>query len=154
MKGTTSWDTLSAAYKGIIADIDYISEYFLDLQKDGVAAIFRPLHEAGGTWFWWSTHSGKQFAALYRLVYERMVFKNGVKNLVWVFNPQTANLTDWNPGETYYDVLSIDIYNNDNDNSSNAGAFDDFKDTNQLTTEPTIGLEPMTCRLQGGRSAN
>ena len=29
-----------------------------------------------------------------------------------------------------------------------------FKDTNQLTTEPTIGLEPMTCRLQGGRSAN
>lgn len=127
VKGTTSWDTLSAAYKGIIADIDYISEYFLDLQKDGVAAIFRPLHEAGGTWFWWSTHSGKQFAALYRLVYERMVFKNGVKNLVWVFNPQTANLTDWNPGETYYDVLSIDIYNNDNDNSSNAGAFDDFK---------------------------
>ena len=29
-----------------------------------------------------------------------------------------------------------------------------FKDTNQLATEPTIGLEPMTCRLQGGRSAN
>ena len=29
-----------------------------------------------------------------------------------------------------------------------------IKDTNQLTTEPTIGLEPMTCRLQGGRSAN
>ena len=32
--------------------------------------------------------------------------------------------------------------------------FENFKDTNKLTTEPTIGLEPMTCRLQGGRSAN
>lgn len=127
MTGTTTWDTLSAAYKGIIADIDYIADYFLDLQKDGVAAIFRPLHEAGGNWFWWSTKTGKQFAALYRLVYERMVFTKGVKNLVWVFNPSSTGNTEWNPGETYYDVLSIDIYNNDNDHSSNSGAFDDFK---------------------------
>ena len=127
MTGTTTWDTLSAAYKGIIADIDYIADYFLDLQKDGVAAIFRPLHEAGGNWFWWSTKTGKQFAALYRLVYDRMVITKGVKNLVWVFNPSSTGNIEWNPGEAYYDVLSIDIYNNDNDHSSNSGAFDDFK---------------------------
>ena len=29
-----------------------------------------------------------------------------------------------------------------------------FKDAKKPATEPTIGLEPMTCRLQGGRSAN
>ena len=29
-----------------------------------------------------------------------------------------------------------------------------FKGANKPATEPTIGLEPMTCRLQGGRSAN
>ena len=127
MTGTTTWDTLSAAYKGIIADIDDIANYFLALQSENVAAIFRPLHEAGGTWFWWSTRTGKQFAALYRLVYERMVFTKGVKNLVWVFNPSSTSLTDWNPGETYYDVLSIDIYNDDNVHSSNSAAFDDFK---------------------------
>ena len=27
--GTTEWDTQSAAYKGIIADIDHDAEYFL-----------------------------------------------------------------------------------------------------------------------------
>ena len=127
MTGTTTWDTLSAAYKGIIADIDDIAEYFLALQQEKVAAIFRPLHEAGGDWFWWSTHTGKQFAALYRLVYERMVFTKGVKNLVWVFNPSSTSLLDWNPGESYYDVLSIDIYNNNDNHSSNSAAFDDFK---------------------------
>lgn len=125
--GTTEWNTESAAYKGLIADIDHIADYFLDLQKEGVAAIFRPLHEAGGKWFWWSINSGDQFAALYRLVYDRMVKVKGVKNMIWVFNPEGSTVTTWDPGSEYYDVLSIDIYNGDNDHSSNASAFDKFK---------------------------
>ena len=126
VKGTTSWDTLSAAFKALAGDIDHVSEIFLDLQQEGVAAIFRPLHESGGNWFWWSTHTGKQFAALYQLVYERMVFKNGVNNLIWDFNPQNASKLSWTPGETYYDVLSVDIYNEANDHQSNSAAFVDF----------------------------
>ena len=125
--GTTEWNTESAAYKGIVADIDHIADYFLELQKDSVAAIFRPLHEAGGKWFWWSINNGKQFAALYRLVYDRMVNVKGVRNLVWVYNPESANVTDWDPGKEYYDVISIDIYAGDNDNSSQSSAFDKYK---------------------------
>ena len=126
VKGTTNWDTLSTVYKALAADIDRVSEIFLELQKEGVAAIFRPLHESGGNWFWWSTHTGKQFVALYQLVYERMVFKNGVNNLIWDFNPQNASKLSWTPGETYYDVLSVDIYNDANDHQSNSAAFVDF----------------------------
>ena len=125
--GTTEWDTQSAAYKGIVADIDYIADYFLELQAAGVAAVFRPLHEAGGLWFWWSINSGKEFAALYRLVFDRMVKEKGVRNLVWVYNPESKTVTDWDPGAEYYDVISIDIYNNDNDYSSNSGAFEKYK---------------------------
>lgn len=124
---TTTWDTTSTTYKNIISDMDEIADVFLGLQEKGVAAIFRPLHESGGDWFWWSTHTGKQFAALYRLLYERLVFTKGVKNLVWDFNPQNASMTSWNPGEDHYDVLSVDIYNPANDHSSNSGAFDDLK---------------------------
>ena len=131
--GTTEWDTESAAYKGIIADIDHIADYFLELQKDGVAGIFRPLHEAGGKWFWWSINSGDQFAALYRLVFDRMVKVKGVKNMIWVFNPEGSTVTSWNPGSEYYDVLSIDIYNSANDHSSNASAFDKFKNASNAT---------------------
>ena len=138
VKGTTSWDTLSTAYKALVGDIDAVSQIFLDLQKDGVAAIFRPLHESGGNWFWWSTHTGKQFAALYQLVYERMVFKNGVNNLIWVFNPQDASKISWTPGETHYDVLSVDIYNNANDHQSNSAAFIDY--TNKGGTNKIIAL--------------
>ncbi|SHK50040.1 glycosyl hydrolase [Fibrobacter sp. UWEL] len=125
--GTTEWDTNSEAYKGIIADIDHIADYFLELQTAGVAAIFRPLHEAGGKWFWWSINSGAQFAALYRLVYDRMVNVKGVKNLIWVFNPESGTVYDWDPGSEYYDIISIDIYNTDNDYSSNSAAFEKFK---------------------------
>ena len=131
--GTTEWDTESAAYKGIVADIDHIADYFLELQKEGVAGIFRPLHEAGGKWFWWSINSGDQFAALYRLVFDRMVKVKGVKNMIWVFNPEGSTVTSWDPGSEYYDVHSIDIYNNANDHSSNASSFDKFKNASNGT---------------------
>ena len=136
--GTTTWDTLSTAYKAIVGDIDIVSKIFLDLQKEGIAAIFRPLHESGGNWFWWSTHTGKQFAALYQLLYERMVFTNGVNNLIWDFNPKDAATMSWTPGETYYDVVSVDIYNNANDNQSNSAAFIDL--TNKAGTNKIISL--------------
>ena len=136
--GTTTWDTLSTAYKAIVADIDLVSKIFLDLQKEGVAAIFRPLHESGGNWFWWSTHTGKQFAALYQLLYERMVFTNGVNNLIWDFNPKDAATMSWTPGETYYDILSVDIYNAANDHQSNSSAFIDL--TNKAGTNKIITL--------------
>ena len=138
VKGSTSWDTLSTAYKTLVSDIDHISEIFLGLQQEGVAAIFRPLHESGGNWFWWSTHTGKQFAALYQLVYERMVFKNGVNNLIWDFNPQDASKISWTPGETYYDILSVDIYNSANDHQSNSATFVDF--VNKGGTNKIISL--------------
>ena len=136
--GTTNWDTVSTAYKALVADIDLVSKIFLDLQKEGIAAIFRPLHESGGNWFWWSTHTGKQFAALYQLLYERMVFVNGVNNLIWVFNPKDAATMSWTPGETYYDILSVDIYNKANDHQSNSSAFIDL--TNKAGTNKILSL--------------
>ena len=138
VKGTTTWDTTSAQYKAIVGDIDIISKIFLDLQKDGIAAIFRPLHESGGNWFWWSINTSKQFAALYQLLYERMVFVNGVNNLIWDFNPKDAATLSWTPGETYYDVLSVDIYNKANDHQSNSAAFIDL--TNKAGTNKLISL--------------
>lgn len=108
--GTTTWDTATATYKQLVSDIDEISALFLSLQKDSVAAIFRPIHEASGAWFWWGTKGGAAFQALYNLIHDRMVDVNGVKNLVWVWNPQSAADVSWNPGATKYDVISLDIY--------------------------------------------
>lgn len=108
--GTTTWDTTSATYKQLVSDIDEIAANFLILQKDSVAAVFRPIHEASGAWFWWGTKGGAAFQALYNLIYDRMVTVDGVRNLVWVWNPQFASDVDWNPGAAKYDVISLDIY--------------------------------------------
>ncbi|MBQ0905316.1 hypothetical protein KBX63_25515 [Micromonospora sp. U21] len=34
--------------------------------------IFRPYHEAGGTWFWWSVEGGSQYNRLWRYTYDYM----------------------------------------------------------------------------------
>ena len=105
-----TWNTESETYKQVVSDIDEIADMFLKLQEAGVAAIFRPLHEASGGWFWWGTKGGAAFQALYNLVYDEMVGVKGVKNLVWVWNPEYAKDTDWNPGASKYDIISLDIY--------------------------------------------
>ena len=105
-----TWNVESETYKQIVSDIDEIADMFLTLQDAGVAAIFRPLHEASGKWFWWGTKGGAAFQALYNLVYDEMVSVKGVKNLVWVWNPEYTKDTDWNPGANKYDVISLDIY--------------------------------------------
>ncbi|HNY32656.1 MAG TPA: glycosyl hydrolase [Fibrobacteria bacterium] len=110
LPGTNTWDTNSATYKQLVADIDEIAALFLSLQKDSVAAVFRPLHEASGGWFWWGTQGGAAYQALYNLVHDRMVDVDGVKNLVWVWNPNASGDISWNPGATKYDVISLDIY--------------------------------------------
>ena len=51
----------------------------------------------------------------------------GVHNVIWVWNPCTVEDVDWNPGTAYYDVISVDIYNNVGDYSSNYAQFDKLK---------------------------
>lgn len=105
-----TWNTSSETYQQLVNDIDEIADMFLGLQEAGVAAIFRPLHEASGKWFWWGSKGGAAFQALYNLVYDEMVTVKGVNNLVWVWNPEYSNDIDWNPGASKYDVISLDIY--------------------------------------------
>lgn len=105
-----SWNTTSTTYQQIVSDIDEIADYFLQLQNAGAAAVFRPVHEASGAWFWWGDKGGAAFQALYNLIYDEMVNVKGVKNLVWVWNPEYATDTDWNPGTAKYDIVSLDIY--------------------------------------------
>ncbi len=126
MNADGSWNTSSTLYANIIKDIDHVADYFLSLQNEGMACIFRPLHEASGGWFWWGREGAKPFIKLYQLVFDEMVNVKGVHNVIWAWNAGD-NDADWNPGEDYYDVVSADIYNNDFDYSSNYASFDKLK---------------------------
>lgn len=121
-------DTSSASYKYIISDIDTISRHIGELQKAGVPVIFRPLHEAEGSyrwgaWFWWGNAKRDRAAscrALYRLMYDRMVNHNGLNNIIWVWTVSFddydylwyADAESWYPGDDVVDIVGIDIYDN------------------------------------------
>lgn len=121
-----SWDTSSKLYQQIVTDIHTVADYFLKLQDEGVACIFRPLHEASGGWFWWGREGAEPFRKLFHLVYDEMVHVKGVHNIIWVWNAGPEDAA-WNPGEEYYDVISADIYNNAYDYSSSYPTFDKLK---------------------------
>ena len=55
-----------------------------------------------------------------------MVNKKGVHNVIWIWNAGEKD-QDWDPGVSFYDVVSADIYNNDFDYSSNYVSFDKLK---------------------------
>ena len=98
MNADGSWNESSPLYKNLIKDIDAVADYLLELQREGMACIFRPLHEANGGWFWWGREGAEPFRKLYRLVFEEMVKVKGVHNVIWVWNADNAG-KEWNPGD-------------------------------------------------------
>jgi mannan endo-1,4-beta-mannosidase len=136
-KNCTDVNTTSAEYKSIVADLDSLSKHFLRLQDSGVGAVWRPLHEAAGGWFWWGQGGSTCYKSLYRLAFDRMVNVNGVKNLIWTWNIErdpkigydvAALNPAWYPGDDVVDVIGVDIYNNSNDQKSNINSFSKIVD--------------------------
>lgn len=110
---TTSgkWKTDSDEYKALMRDMEMIADSLLTLQEEGVAVLWRPLHEASGKWFWWGTDGAKACVALYKLMFDTFVNKKGLHNLIWVWTTDEApDALDWYPGDKYVDVVGRDYY--------------------------------------------
>jgi beta-mannanase len=50
----------TAEHASFIQRLDGAAAQLQKLDDAGVAVIWRPLHEAGGPWFWWSMEGGVQ----------------------------------------------------------------------------------------------
>lgn len=114
------FDDSSPEYSRMIKDIDLIGGYLKKLRDKGIPVIWRPLHEAGGRWFWWGMDAAacKQ---LWKVMYQRFA-DAGIDNLIWAFTPAAAwqepysKGFDWYPGDEYVDILGMDVYNLSNAN--------------------------------------
>jgi mannan endo-1,4-beta-mannosidase len=98
------------------ARLDVISVFLQDLQNNGVEVLWRPLHEMNQMDFWWGGRPGPQGTArLYQITHDYMVGVKGLTNLIWVWDVQDLDLNwaPYNPGESYWDVLALDIYGAD-----------------------------------------
>ena len=108
---TKKWKTGSDEYKAIMRDLGMIADSLLTLQKEGVAVLWRPLHEASGKWFWWGTDGAEPCVALYKLMFDVFVNQKGLHNLIWVWTTDEAtDALDWYPGDEFVDVVGRDYY--------------------------------------------
>ncbi len=111
--GSTSFDIRKAVtpgteeYDDIIRDIDDIAVELAKFRDAGIPVLWRPLHEAGGGWFWWGAHGPEPCLELWNILRERLINVHGLHNLLWVWcTPEE----DWYPGNDKVDIIGYDSY--------------------------------------------
>lgn len=127
--GNDSWDTTNqnvksqlitpgnAAYNTWRAELKKIADALEDLRDAGVVVLWRPFHEANGSWFWWghptNSTSNTDYIALWKDMFDYFTLDRGLNNLLWVFSAGESwnNPTNFNyPGNDYVDIVGLDIY--------------------------------------------
>ncbi len=109
----TNGTTLNNNWKAMM---DEIATFLQQLEDAGVEVFFRPLHEMNQGMFWWGGRPGPNgTAALYRLTHDYFTYEKGLSNLIWVWNLQdfgslSSDLNNYDPGSSYWDVLTMDMY--------------------------------------------
>ncbi len=144
--GTTANNNLNTNLANIYALLTQINYPF----------IFRPIHEANGSWYWWawggaaSGTSAAQFGALWDYIYNRFVFLGGLPNAVWAYNINGGSggyLDGYNfitPG--HVDLATWDVYYD----SPGTGAVNDGTYAALVSTGLPIGI----CELGNGNSSS
>ncbi len=116
-------------YERTVHDIDLIAHELQRLEAAGVPVLWRPLHEANGSWFWWGLRDKEQLAdqlyqKLWYMIYDRLENYHKLTNLIWVWNGQTKNL---NVHQNTYDIAGIDVYPSKEDHSVLESDFNKLK---------------------------
>ncbi|MDE6452863.1 MAG: hypothetical protein K2L27_01525 [Muribaculaceae bacterium] len=137
VEGPTDFDITRALEPGtwenefILEDLDKVAVIFKKLEAAGIPVIWRPLHEAAGSyiynnpWFWWGAKGGEATKQLWILMYDRLVNHNGVNNLIWVWTAQydadhCAEMAADYPGNEYVDAVGVDVYATNDDSQVSA----------------------------------
>ncbi len=96
--------------------MDEVSVYLNYLKEQGVEVLWRPLHEMNQGKFWWGGRPGPNGTRkLWQLTHDYMKKEKGLTNLIWVWDvqdfPSLANdVNVYNPGDEYWDVAALDVY--------------------------------------------
>ncbi len=102
------------------AQVDEVAKYLQQLQDAKVPVLWRPYPESNGKKFWWAGRKGMRgSAALYRQLFDRLVHRDGLRNLIWVWNAAppgfgpnaTGAYADYFPGLLYVDALALNVEN-------------------------------------------
>ena len=112
--------------KWFYEQMDKVVSVLLKLQNAGIAAVWRPFHEAAGNyyhnpswgaWFWWGADGADTYKRLWTTMFDYFREK-GVHNLIWVWTTQNYNGNSaeydndapYYPGDDYVDIIGRDLY--------------------------------------------
>lgn len=116
-------------YERAVHDIDLIAYELQRLEAAGVPVLWRPLHEASGSWFWWGIQNKEQvkdqcYQKLWYMIYDRLENYHKLTNLIWVWNGQTSKN---NVHKNTYDIAGIDVYPTSENHTALGGDYDRLK---------------------------
>lgn len=119
-------------YEQVIHDIDLIASKLQVLEEAGVTVLFRPLHEASGSWFWWgiqdrSTAENQVFQKLWYMIFDRIENYHELTNIIWVWNGQSKHCMV-HPNS--YDIAGIDFYASEEDHSAQTSQYNKLESMN------------------------
>jgi mannan endo-1,4-beta-mannosidase len=90
----------------------HLADDLLRLQAAGVPVLFRPFHEAGGTWFWWNKQGPLGYQRLWQDLFTYLTQTRQVHNLVWIWSASSTDPDrDWVPF-VGADIFAQDRYGN------------------------------------------
>jgi hypothetical protein len=101
-------DTTSEEYTLLLRDMDIVAGLLKQMQDSNIAVLWRPLHEAEGTWFWWGAKGGDACKKLWRIMFNRFVTIHQLHNLIWVWNSYGTTKQNWYPGDDVVDIIAWD----------------------------------------------
>lgn len=114
------WEELftpeTAIHTQFVHMMEEIAVHLQRLKESDVIALFRPFHEMNQGKFWWGGRPGENGTAkLYRWIHDYLTNEKQLDNLLWVWNIQDfstldADLDAYNPGDAYWDIVSLDVY--------------------------------------------
>jgi len=124
----SAWDTTPAVssilkdgslhelYREWLAKIANFLKDIKDTSGRPIPVVFRPFHEMNGNWFWWGKRhcSPEEYIRLWRETFHILTNEYQVHHIIYAYSPNTLNqekeFLKYYPGDTYVDILGMDIY--------------------------------------------
>ncbi len=123
---TTSWDTQNAVEHilpgGKLHDyyklkLDLVANFLSELKNlkgEQIPIIFRPFHEANGSWFWWGGKNclPENYMELWKFTKDYLENTKSVNNIIWCFSTDRfytiSEYLKYYPGDEYVDIIGFD----------------------------------------------
>jgi beta-mannanase len=99
--------------KAMWQDLSRIADWLTILRDAHVPVLWRPMHELGGQWFWYSLCGAEPFKKVWITMFDYFTNVRKLNNLIWVFCHYDFPNPDFDPGKQYYDFAGADTYKRD-----------------------------------------